>query len=143
MNEMIAQTEDVLNGQEVNIDIDGDKYTVGLYLRSKSEFTSKTFDSRDAALELYLRLVTAIVKGEASYEERRSWLSPERVRYYSIHRPLGPGAFPKTREVVNIHNFDCRRYVEAIQREAWGYIEYAGELDEKDACNYELVRERA
>lgn len=77
MNEMIAQTEDVLNGQEVNIDIDGDKYVVGLYLRSESEFTSKAFESRDAALEVYLRLVAAIVKGEASYEERRGWLTQE------------------------------------------------------------------
>ena len=64
------------------------------------------------------------------------------VKYYSLRRPVEPGSYPKTRKVLNIANFDQREYVPEIERQAWGYIEYDGELDEKSAYNYELVRER-
>lgn len=61
------------------------------------------------------------------------------TRYYSIMRPVGPGTFPKE-GVVMIQNYDSRKYVEEIGREAWGCIDYARELDEKEAASYELVK---
>jgi len=62
------------------------------------------------------------------------------MRYYSIHRPVAPGTFPKTVKVNEIYNFDNRVFCEEIGREAWGWIDYNGELDEKDADAYELVK---
>lgn len=62
------------------------------------------------------------------------------VRYYSIHRPVAPGTFPRTAAVECIHNFDRMQYVKEIGRDAWGYIEYASVISEKDARAYELVK---
>lgn len=64
------------------------------------------------------------------------------VRYFSIRRPIGPGTFPKSQPVRQIVNFDRREYVTAIEQEAWGYIDFGGELDEEEAYRYELVREQ-
>lgn len=60
-------------------------------------------------------------------------------RYYSIHRPVGPGTFPKA-GAQEIHNYDDRTYVAEIGREAWGYIEYDRELTEKEMEGYELMK---
>ena len=60
-------------------------------------------------------------------------------RYYSTMRPIAPGTFPRTQPVKDVVNFDSRRFVPEINREAWGYIEYAGPLTEKQAAGYELV----
>lgn len=61
------------------------------------------------------------------------------TRYYSTMRPVGPGTFPKE-GALEIHNYDSRTYVEEISREAWGYIEYNRELNEKEQEDYELVK---
>lgn len=61
------------------------------------------------------------------------------TRYYSTQRPLMPGCFPRKREVTTLQNFDARTFCEDIGREAWGYIEYAAPLTEKEAQDYELV----
>ena len=60
-------------------------------------------------------------------------------RYYSTMRPIAPGTFPRTQPVQEVVNFDSRRFVPEIDREAWGYIEYAGPLTETQAVGYELV----
>ena len=60
-------------------------------------------------------------------------------RYYSIMRPIAPGTFPKTQPVQEVVSFDSRQFVPEINRMAWGYIEYAGPLTEKQAADYELV----
>ena len=58
-------------------------------------------------------------------------------RYYSIHRPVAPGTFPKS-GCISIHNYDEQQYVEAIGREAWGYVEYDRQLPDTVAESYEL-----
>lgn len=63
------------------------------------------------------------------------------VRYFSTQRPITPGSYPRPRAVRQIVNYDKREFVPAIEREAWGYIDYASELDELDVTDYELVRE--
>lgn len=65
------------------------------------------------------------------------------VRYYSILRPVGIGTFPKfaDNKVIEIVNFDYRKYVPEIGREAWGYIMYESEIAETDARSYDLVKE--
>lgn len=65
------------------------------------------------------------------------------MKYYSIHRPIAPGTFPRSKPVKNIVNFDRRQFVPEINREAWGYIEYADPITEKQAANYELVPSNA
>lgn len=60
-------------------------------------------------------------------------------RYYSTMRPVIPSGFPKSQEVLEINNFDSRKYVEEIGREAWGYIEYAESITEQEAAEYELL----
>ena len=64
------------------------------------------------------------------------------VRYYSILRPVGLGTYPLTdgNMVLNIVNYDKRKYIEEIGRMAWGHIEYSQELPVLVAKGYDLVR---
>ena len=60
------------------------------------------------------------------------------MKYYSRMRPVMPGSYPRE-GVTNIHNFDDREFVQEINSEAWGYIEYDRELTEKEVADYELT----
>lgn len=66
------------------------------------------------------------------------------VRYYSILRPVGLGTYPLTdgNMVLNIVNYDERKYVEEIGRMAWGHIDYSQRLPELVAKGYDLVEEK-
>ena len=55
------------------------------------------------------------------------------ARYYSTQRPVMPGGFPRKADVVEIKNFDAKTLCEEIGKEAWGYIEYQGELTKEEA----------
>ena len=58
-------------------------------------------------------------------------------KYFSVHRPVGIGTYPKDR-MVEFENFDHRREVrDGIC--AWGIIYYDRELTEKEMHDYELV----
>ena len=61
-------------------------------------------------------------------------------RYYSTQRPVDIGTFPKPADnkPVEIHNYDSRIPVEDGSMLAWGYLEYAKPLTEKQASDYEL-----
>ncbi len=61
-------------------------------------------------------------------------------RYYSTQRPVDIGTFPKPADnkPVEIHNYDSRIPVEDGFMLAWGYLEYAKPLTEKEASDYEL-----
>ena len=63
-----------------------------------------------------------------------------RYRYYSTQRPVDIGTFPKPADnkPVEIHNYDSRIPVEDGTMLAWGYLEYARPLTEKEASDYEL-----
>ena len=63
------------------------------------------------------------------------------IRYYSPLRPVVRGGFPQTVEVRQIINYDQREFIPSIGQKAWGYIDYASELDEADAAAYNLIRE--
>ena len=65
------------------------------------------------------------------------------MKYYSTQRPFALGTFPKPEDnkVLEIVNFDERKYCEEAGRDCWGYIEYEHPLTEKQAVDYELVRE--
>ena len=59
-------------------------------------------------------------------------------RYYSTQRPVAPGTFPN-HDVKFLHNFSNRIFVDSIQHEAWGYIDYKISLSDKEARDYELT----
>ena len=63
-----------------------------------------------------------------------------RYWYYSTQRPVDIGTFPKPpdNKPVEIHNYDKRQSVENGTMQAWGYLEYAKPLTEKEASDYEL-----
>ena len=58
--------------------------------------------------------------------------------YYSTLRPVSIGTYPK-KGMVDFENFDKRRYVSAIGREAWGILYYDRELTREEMENYDLV----
>lgn len=92
-------------------------------------------DAHRAARTALLRNLS----GDAAYSKGR----PHRARparYYSILRPIGPGTFPKTQEVIGFHNYDRRTYIPAIDHEAWGYIDYTAPLTDREASSYDLIR---
>lgn len=64
-------------------------------------------------------------------------------RYYSILRPITPGAYPKPADnpAMLIHNFDKREYVGKIGREAWGYAEYNTPLTKEQIEAFDFVAE--
>ena len=61
-------------------------------------------------------------------------------RYYSIHRPVGPGTFPKAELARNVENYDGKTLIMEIGREAYGHIDYDEALTDNEANSYELVR---
>ena len=58
-------------------------------------------------------------------------------RYYLTERPPMPGTIP--RGCINIMDFGIKKYVQEIDREAWGWVEYERELTDKEISEYELV----
>lgn len=64
-------------------------------------------------------------------------------KYYSVMRPVSIGTFPDNGAILGIVNFDRREMVEAIGREAWGYINYSKPLTEKQISDYELIPEKS
>lgn len=63
------------------------------------------------------------------------------MRYYSTLRPISIGCFPHGHEVTEICNFQKREFVEKIGKDAWGFIEFADNLTEKEANQYDLIPE--
>ena len=63
------------------------------------------------------------------------------MKYFSTQRPLMPGDFPKPEgnKILNIHNFNARKYVEEVNRMAWGWIEYEHILSYYDMIDYEFI----
>lgn len=61
------------------------------------------------------------------------------MRYYSTQRPVAPGSFPSGYAVEEIVNFDQKTFCDEIGREAWGYIDFAAQLPDGTAEQWELT----
>lgn len=63
------------------------------------------------------------------------------MRAYGIHRPLGPFTWPSEHrdKVVEIVNFDQRRYVDEVGRWAFGYIDFSEDVPMEGLARYELM----
>lgn len=59
------------------------------------------------------------------------------ILYYSVNRPLTPGSIPNNKRVINVVNFDEKKYVDEIGRTAYGYVEASSLI--RDYEDYELV----
>lgn len=57
------------------------------------------------------------------------------MKYYSTLRPIGPGTCPDN--FIEFENFDFRKHVDSINRDAWGWVSYEKPLDNPDM--YDLV----
>lgn len=58
--------------------------------------------------------------------------------YYATERPISIGTHPKL-GLKEFHNYETKEYVPAIDRKAWGYLEYYRWLNEDEIADYELV----
>lgn len=61
------------------------------------------------------------------------------MRAYSVSRPVDIGTYPKDYEVADIVNFDTRRLVAEIGRDAWGYIDFFDRVPQEVLERFELV----
>lgn len=59
-------------------------------------------------------------------------------KYYSLLRPVSVGTIPNC-TISEMVNFDQRKYVNEIQREAWGYFVTPDEITREKVCEYDLV----
>lgn len=60
-----------------------------------------------------------------------------RYRYYLPMRPPSLGTQPKYAD--RFCDYDGRKYVDGIGREAWGWVEYNRPLTAKEQSDYELI----
>lgn len=63
----------------------------------------------------------------------------KRYRYYCIMRPPMIGGIPNGGLLLEAKAFDERRYIPAIDRMAWGWLEYDRELTPGEISDYELI----
>ena len=75
----------------------------------------------------------------AEYQQDYGVSEKSAFRYYSTHRPVDIGTFPKTENgPLYLVNFDKRESVEQGRFLAWGYLVYDAPLTEKQMTDYEL-----
>ena len=119
-------------------------------------YDDNVYDSREAAqewvntndsLELvdYDRLVYDVQREKADRTMNNETMehaqeNRELHTYYSLRRPVSPGTYPKD-GLVDFENFDRRKMVESIRREAWAVLHYDRELTEREMMDYELAGE--
>lgn len=84
------------------------------------------------------RILSAFEKKEDAAEAVGRYRKKKRHAYYSILRPVGIGTYPKE-GMVDYLNFDSRKYIPEIGREAWGILYYDRELSEKEKTDYDLA----
>ena len=60
-------------------------------------------------------------------------------RYYLKARPPSIGCQPNG--TINIVDYGYKKYVEEIDREVWGHVEYEKHLATEKVIDYELIEE--
>lgn len=69
MNYTIAMLES-LNGLKLNVDKNGNQYTVGLFDSETKNYTHKSFVSLDEAFKVFQKVSEYIIKGLGSYNDK-------------------------------------------------------------------------
>lgn len=62
----------------------------------------------------------------------------ERFRYWSTHRPVSIGTYPREYGVIEIANFRQRKMVPEINAYAFGFIDFENELPRSEQDHYDL-----
>jgi len=62
-------------------------------------------------------------------------------RYYLTQRPPSLGTFPKPKDnrIIDIVEFEDKKFIHNIYCKAWGYVEYEKPLTDKEISDYELI----
>lgn len=60
-------------------------------------------------------------------------------KYYSTQRPIGIGTYSRKNN-TSINNYDTKKFIDEIGREAWGELLYSSPLKESELEEYELVQ---
>lgn len=74
MNYTITTMTNFDGMQILNLDKDGNKYTVGLYNKEKSKYTHKTFDTIETAEKAFLKIAGCFIRGDYSADDRANML---------------------------------------------------------------------
>lgn len=61
------------------------------------------------------------------------------MKYYSVTRPIMPGSYPQTAQVVEVKNFDEPTMCPELGQKVWGVIEFEKALSTEEASAYELI----
>ncbi len=61
------------------------------------------------------------------------------MKYYSLQRPVDIGTVPRSAKIIEVHNFDERKYCKEVERLAWGWVKVKGELSKEDCQHYDLA----
>lgn len=77
MNYTIATTKEVHGNLCLNIDQNGNEYTVGLFNEETKEYTHRSFKTIDEALTVYKTLVELIIRRYGTEEYKRNVLKGE------------------------------------------------------------------
>lgn len=85
--------------------------------------------------EEQIKKITEIleVKG-AELEKQKTY------KYYSIHRPVSIGTYPK-QGLVSFENYDNQKQIDGIGRTAWAELTYNRALTENEIKEYEFMEE--
>lgn len=67
------------------------------------------------------------------------WNRPKRYRYYCIENPPAPGTLPASMAPVDRTSYGMRCYIAAIDRMAYGWVEYEHELRPPEIARYKLI----
>ena len=62
-------------------------------------------------------------------------------KYYLTQRPPSLGTFPKPKDnkIIDIVEFEDKKFIHNIYCKAWGYVEYGKPLTDKEISDYELI----
>lgn len=80
----------------------------------------------------------SIQKESFSLSQEITGVNEAEYKYYSILRPIELGTYPKD-GMKSFQNFDEKKYINEIEREAWGVLTYNRLLTESEINEYDLA----
>lgn len=101
---------------------------------------NKLQDIKDWWMESEVRLSEEQTKRIAEILEMKGRELENTYKYYSIHRPVSIGTYPK-QGLVSFENYDNQKQVDGIGRTAWAELIYNRALTENEIKEYEFMKE--
>ena len=85
--------------------------------------------------EEQIKKITEILEAKGAELEKQ-----KTYKYYSIHRPVSIGTYPK-QGLVSFENYDNQKQIDGIGRTAWAELTYNRALTENEMKEYEFMEE--